>query len=109
MLVMATQERTETWRNIRSAVSVDGAEVASINLYVYAHARSMACADNLIVNAPYRRRGIGRALIEQMKLSAAAAGITVVEGYPVFDQPWLLDLYRSTGAVVVGSRVVWRL
>jgi len=86
-------------------VEADGEVVARLSLARDPHPASRHVADlGLMVAAPYRRRGIGRALLEQAVRWARECGVRKLELH-VF--PWntpALRLYESFGFVQEGVR-----
>ncbi|HZO49882.1 MAG TPA: GNAT family N-acetyltransferase [Gaiellaceae bacterium] len=86
-------------------VEADGDVVARLSLARDPHPASRHVADlGLMVAAPYRRRGIGRALLEQAVRWARESGVRKLELH-VF--PWntpALRLYESFGFVQEGVR-----
>jgi RimJ/RimL family protein N-acetyltransferase len=113
---------TETWRSVSEerrylrsverhpdaavfVAEVDGRIVARLSLSRDPHPASRHVADlGLMVAEPYRRRGIGKRLLEEAVAWARASGIVKLELH-VF--PWnepAIALYESFGFVREGYR-----
>jgi ribosomal protein S18 acetylase RimI-like enzyme len=66
-------------------------------LWPAAGAESSVFLKELYVRAPHRRRGVARALLEQLRAEATAAGCARVEWTADRDNPPALALYEGLG------------
>lgn len=64
----------------------------------------------IIVDAPYRRRGLGRALIRALVTTARQHRVKLIHGYvrqsDLIEQPFLLDWYYRQGFRVISEESV---
>lgn len=85
------------------AVARDGARVVGFGIMTYADAS--AHLNLLAVDAAYRRRGIGSALLAWLEKCARTAGLAVVKAEVRFENPAGRAFYRANG-FAEGERLV---
>ena len=88
-------------REGRTQVAVAGGRVAGFATLSFTNAS--AEVEDLFVDPAWARRGIGRALVEEIASIARAAGSPFME---VDANPHALAFYASVGFVAVGEAVV---
>jgi ribosomal protein S18 acetylase RimI-like enzyme len=91
----------EALREERIRVAVSTERVVGFSTLLVAE--GTALVDDLFVDADWQRRGIGRALVEDMSLAAGRAGLGSIE---VDANPHAQVFYASVGFVPVGEVAV---
>jgi GNAT superfamily N-acetyltransferase len=77
-------------------------------LWPAAGAESSLFLKELFVRAPYRRRGVARALLDAVRAEADSAGCSRVEWTADRDNPPALELYAALGFVEHAGKAFYR-
>jgi GNAT superfamily N-acetyltransferase len=88
---------------VRLVADVEGQVIGGGQLTIH---RPDAEIGSLVVASPWRRRGIGTALLKALIDSAQAYGVQTLELMANADWPWLQDWYARLGFVPDGERVL---
>jgi GNAT superfamily N-acetyltransferase len=91
----------------------DGVEVVGLasvsRLWPAAGADTSLYLKELYVRAPWRRRGVARLLMDEVRAEAAREGCSRVEWTADRDNPTALDFYEALGVAPHPGKVFYRL
>ena len=95
--------QTEKGRMVRLVAEVDGQVIGVGQLAIHRHDAEIG---SLVVTPPWRRRGIGTALLKTLINAAQTQGVQTLELMANTDLPWLRDWYVRLGFAPTGERVL---
>ncbi len=95
--------QTEKGRMVRLVAEVDGQVIGGGQLAICRHDAEIG---SLVVAPPWRRRGIGTALLKALIDAAQAHGVQTLELMANTDLPWLQAWYVRLGFAHNGERVL---
>jgi ribosomal-protein-alanine N-acetyltransferase len=95
--------QTEKGRMVRLVAEVDGQVIGGGQLAIHRHDAEIG---SLVVAPPWRRRGIGTALLKALIDVAQTHGVQALELMASTDLPWLQDWYGGLGFVHDGERAL---
>jgi N-acetylglutamate synthase-like GNAT family acetyltransferase len=93
----------EKGRMVRLVAEVDGQVIGTGQLAIHRHDAEIG---SLVVTPPWRRRGIGTALLKTLINAAQTQGVQTLELMANTDLPWLRDWYVRLGFAPTGERVL---